>query len=98
MDLAIDGGHCLTADEKLSLTNKLAERTGRPMDLVDLDSVEEPLLGQILRHGKNCPGARRATSTLSAGVSSIRQTPSHIAQEFLLSGGGHGSGSNRTET
>jgi len=57
LDLVIDAGHCLTADEKLSLTNKLAERTGRPVDLVDLHTVGEPLLGQILRHGKKLFGS-----------------------------------------
>ncbi len=98
LDLVIDAGHCLTADEKLSLTNKLAERTGRPVDLVDLHTVGEPLLGQILRHGKKLFESGTCYATLSAGISSIRQTSLPIAQEFLLSAGGHGSGSNRTET
>ena len=56
LDLAVDAGHCLTADEKLSLVNALAERTGRPVDVVDLRTVGEPLLGQILRHGKKILG------------------------------------------
>ena len=56
LDLAVDAGHRLTADEKLSLVNALAERTGRPVDLVDLQTVGEPLLGQILRHGKKILG------------------------------------------
>ena len=32
LDLAVDAGHRLTAGEKLVLMNKLAERTGRPVD------------------------------------------------------------------
>ena len=56
LDLAVDAGHRLTAGEKLALMNKLAERTGRPVDLVDLHVVGEPLLGQILRHGKRLLG------------------------------------------
>jgi predicted nucleotidyltransferase len=56
LDLAVDAGRLLTADEKLALINELAERTGRPVDLVDLHAVGEPLLGQILRHGKRLLG------------------------------------------
>ena len=97
LDLAVDAGHRLTAGEKLALMNELSERTGRPVDLVDLHAVGEPLLGQILRHGKKCWVAGRATPTSSADTSSIRRIFSHIAQESLLKGGGHGSGSNRAE-
>ena len=32
LDLAIDAGHRLTAEEKLALMNKLAERMCRPID------------------------------------------------------------------
>ena len=56
LDLAVDAGHRLTAGEKLVLMNKLAERTSRPVDLVDLHAVGEPLLGQILRHGNRLLG------------------------------------------
>jgi predicted nucleotidyltransferase len=56
LDLAVDFGHRLTTGEKLSLMNELAKRTGRPVDLVDLYVVGEPLLGQILRHGKRLLG------------------------------------------
>ena len=57
LDLAIDAGHSLTASEKITLISALAETTGRPVDLVDLQSVGEPLLGQILRHGKRLLGS-----------------------------------------
>jgi predicted nucleotidyltransferase len=56
LDLAVDAGRRLTAAEKLVLMTELAERTGRTVDLVDLQAVGEPLLGQILRHGKRLLG------------------------------------------
>ena len=56
VDLAIDAGHLLNVETKMTLTGKLAECTGRPIDLIDLRSVGEPLLGQILRHGKRLFG------------------------------------------
>lgn len=56
LDLAVDAGRRLTTDERLALTTELAKRTGRPVDLVDLYVVGEPLLGQILRHGKRLLG------------------------------------------
>jgi len=56
LDLAVDAGRRITAGEKLALTTELAKRTGRPVDLVDLYVVGEPLLGQILRHGKRLLG------------------------------------------
>ncbi len=34
----------------------LAECTGRPVDLIDLQTTGEPLLGQILKHGKRLLG------------------------------------------
>ena len=56
LDLAVDAGRRLTTGERLALTTELAKRTGRPVDLVDLYIVGEPLLGQILRHGKRLVG------------------------------------------
>ena len=64
LDLAIDAGHRLTAGEKLALMNELAERTGRPVDLVDLQAVGEPLLGQILWHGHRLLGSETCYADL----------------------------------
>lgn len=64
LDLAVDAGHRLTTGEKLSLMNELAQRTGRPVDLVDLYVVGEPLLGQILRHGKRLLGSETCYADL----------------------------------
>lgn len=57
LDIAVDAGHPLTADEKLAMISLLAERTGRPVDLIDLSVVSEPLLGQIVRHGRRVLGS-----------------------------------------
>jgi predicted nucleotidyltransferase len=51
IDLAIDTGRLLTASDKSFLIEAIAEKIGRPVDLVDLQTAGEPLLGQILRHG-----------------------------------------------
>ena len=51
LDLAVDAGRLLTADEKLTLIGELAIQTGRPVDLVDIQAIGEPLLGQILQNG-----------------------------------------------
>ena len=41
-----------------------AERTGRPVDLIDLKVVAEPLLGQIVRHGRRLLGSDSAYGQL----------------------------------
>lgn len=64
IDLAVDAGKRLTADAKRNLIAELAQRTGRPIDLVDLRSAGEPLLGQILRHGKRLAGSDTAYAEL----------------------------------
>lgn len=57
LDLAVDAGRRLTASEKMALISELAGRTGRSVDLVDIHAVGEPLLGQILQHGKRILGS-----------------------------------------
>lgn len=56
LDLAIDAGMPLGMEARIALIGELAEATGRPVDLVDLCSVGEPLLGQIVVHGKRLTG------------------------------------------
>jgi predicted nucleotidyltransferase len=51
LDLAVQTSAPLTAADKIALIEKLAQSTGRPIDLVDLKQAGEPLLGQILKHG-----------------------------------------------
>ncbi|MHB0986830.1 MAG: type VII toxin-antitoxin system MntA family adenylyltransferase antitoxin [Sulfuricella sp.] len=56
VDLAIDAGQPLEIQAKMTLMAELAECTGRPVDLIDLQTIGEPLLGQILKHGKRILG------------------------------------------
>lgn len=51
LDLAVAAAAPLNEDDKLALIGDLALALGRPVDLVDLAHVGEPLLGQILSHG-----------------------------------------------
>ena len=57
MDIAVAAKQALTAHEKIAIINALADCTGRPIDLIDLKVVSEPLLGQILRHGRRILGS-----------------------------------------
>ena len=57
LDLAVDAGRRLTTAEKMALISELAGRIGRPVDLVDINAIGEPLLGQILHHGKRILGS-----------------------------------------
>ena len=51
VDVAILAAAPLDAERKADLIGDIASCTGRPVDLIDLATVGEPLLGQILRHG-----------------------------------------------
>lgn len=64
LDIAVGARHALSAAQKIALIEALAERTGRPIDLVDLRTVGEPLLGQILRHGRRLLGSDKAYGQL----------------------------------
>lgn len=57
LDIAVAAKHILTVEEKIALIGALAERIGRPVDLIDLKTVSEPLLGQIVRHGRRVLGS-----------------------------------------
>jgi uncharacterized protein len=57
LDLAVGGAAPLTPEESRALIADLAENLGRPVDLIDLATVGEPLLGQILRHGRRVLGS-----------------------------------------
>lgn len=51
LDLAVLMGAPLSAETKMTLIGELSQAIGRPVDLIDLHLVGEPLLGQILKHG-----------------------------------------------
>lgn len=60
LDLAVSGGHQpLDPEVKRGLVEGLAAATGRPVDLVDLAIAGEPLLGQIIDHGRRLAGSDR---------------------------------------
>lgn len=64
VDIAIDLGRSLDAETKMELMEQLAERTGRPIDLIDLQTAGTLLLGQILKHGKRLLGNDRPHAEL----------------------------------
>ncbi len=64
LDIAIDAGNPMTAEEKTVLIDRLASRIGRPVDLIDLQTVGEPLLGQILAGGKRILGSDERYASL----------------------------------
>jgi predicted nucleotidyltransferase len=64
LDIAVAAPQALNAAEKMALIEALAERTGRPIDLIDLKVVAEPLLGQIVRHGRRLLGSDEAYGRL----------------------------------
>jgi predicted nucleotidyltransferase len=64
IDIAVAAGRTLDAVEKMRLISNLAEATGRSIDLIDLHTVGEPLLGQILQHGERIIGTGRRYAEL----------------------------------
>jgi predicted nucleotidyltransferase len=57
LDLAVGAGRRLSVEERMALIAALASAFGRPVDLVDLATVGEPLLGQILQGGVRVLGS-----------------------------------------
>ena len=57
LDIAVAANKVLTATEKMDIIAALAAQTGRPVDLIDLKAATEPVLGQIVRHGRRLLGS-----------------------------------------
>lgn len=57
VDLALQKADPMSAEEKMALIEQIALITGRSVDLVDLRTVGEPLLGQILKYGQRLTGS-----------------------------------------
>ena len=57
LDLAVLMGVPLSAETKMTLIGELSQSIGRPVDLVDLHTAGEPVLGQILKHGVRLLGS-----------------------------------------
>ena len=51
LDLAVLMAAPLSAETRMALIGDLAQATGRPVDLIDLRTTGESVLGQILKHG-----------------------------------------------
>ncbi|MCY7307139.1 MAG: nucleotidyltransferase domain-containing protein [Rhodoferax sp.] len=64
LDIAVAARQALTITEKMDLIAALAERTGRPIYLIDLKVAAKPLMGQILRHGRRLMGSDEAYAQL----------------------------------
>lgn len=56
IDLAVDFGRPSTAMERMALIEEIAGEFGQPVDLVDLACAGEPLLGQIIKGGRQLIG------------------------------------------
>ncbi|MBK8754223.1 MAG: nucleotidyltransferase domain-containing protein [Candidatus Competibacteraceae bacterium] len=57
IDLAVSADRPLSINEKMQLIMDIAEVIGRPVDLIDLFTVGEPLLGQIITGGRRIVGS-----------------------------------------
>lgn len=64
VDLAIQTAAPLDTRLKMMLVAELADATGRAIDLIDLRTVGEPLLGQILSRGRRLLGSDEAFARL----------------------------------
>lgn len=56
-DLAVMLPAPMDAAEKIALIERVTSSTGLPVDLIDLEHVSEPQLGQILKHGVRLMGS-----------------------------------------
>lgn len=64
LDLAVIAAKPLQAAEKIQIIEALAMATGRPIDLVDVHFAPQPLLGQVLKHGRRILGSDTAYAQL----------------------------------
>ncbi len=64
VDVAIQLDHVMDAQEKMLWIARIAACLGRSVDLIDLNVVGQPLLGQIVKHGKRLVGDDAAYAAL----------------------------------
>lgn len=57
IDVAVGADRPLEVNEKINLIEALAQLSKRPVDLIDLKRVGEPLLGNILASGRRILGS-----------------------------------------
>ncbi|TVQ69580.1 MAG: nucleotidyltransferase domain-containing protein [Oceanospirillales bacterium] len=58
IDIAVKASHPLSTDQLIALTESIATVFNRPVDLVDLTTVGQPLLDQIISSGIQIVGPR----------------------------------------
>ncbi|MBN4082525.1 hypothetical protein JYT13_01820 [Mariprofundus ferrooxydans] len=90
VDVAIQLNHVMDAQEKMLWVARIAACLGRSVDLVDLNVVGQPLLGQIIKHGKRLVGDDAAYAALLRRNAFDQADFYLIANEFLMRGGTHG--------
>jgi uncharacterized protein len=66
VDIAVLTNGPLGVELRMNLITGLARITGRPIDLVDLSVVGEPLLAQIVKHGIRLAGTDETHARLIA--------------------------------
>jgi uncharacterized protein len=64
IDIAVLPNHPLSAAEKIALIEDITLATGRPVDLIDLTTVGQPLLSQVLAHGQRLMGSHATHAQL----------------------------------
>jgi len=56
IDVAVELDHALDVTDKIQMIEKISAITGRAVDLIDLKTAGQPLLGQIIEHGMRLVG------------------------------------------
>ena len=64
LDIAVLADRPLTPERKIALIDALADISGRPIDLIDLCTAGEPLLGRIVQQGTRLTGSNSTWATL----------------------------------
>ena len=57
LDIALAFDQAMSVQQHIALIEALTLATGRPIDLIDLRTVGEPLLGQIMQYGVRILGS-----------------------------------------
>lgn len=64
VDIAVMASHALSHEQHIKIIDAVALEFGRPVDLIDLKTVGQPLLNQIVAHGRLVLGSTDAWSNL----------------------------------
>lgn len=57
LDLALQMPRALTTEQRVALISELAVSVGRPVDIIDLREIGQPLLGEIIAEGVMVKGS-----------------------------------------